>query len=74
MLLCMLVAVSGGLAVVLSPFAGFIADHYVGRYRCIVFGLVSVWAVLLAGWILTLLIFVPHRYIFSVVGAAIPAA
>ena len=67
----MLVAVSGGLAVVLPPSTGFIADLYVGRYRCIVFGLVSVWAVLLAGWILTILIFVPPRY--NYVGAAIPA-
>ena len=62
----LLVAVSGGLAVVLSPLTGFIADLYVGRYRCIVFGLASVWAVLLACWVLTLLRFVPLKSLIFV--------
>ena len=62
----LMVAFSGGLAGVLSPLTGFIADLYVGQYRCIVFGLASVWAVLLACWVLTLLRFVPLKSLIFV--------
>ena len=55
--------VAGGafmLGVVIYPSTGFIADLYVGRYRCILFGLASLWVALLTGWIgIALLIFAP---------------
>ena len=48
------------LGIIIFPSTGFIADLYVSRYRCILFGLASLWVTLITGWIgIALLIFAP---------------